>query len=245
VAHVRLITVALTLGSFLHNGGRLSAADTSLLSRIVQLAPAAFVILRVSLAGGARLGMEMNTLMSATNGSTIPCGCSWAKRGGEPNGTDDCASPTAAWAKAAGLQLQRLLRAADVVIPGKLAGVQLVGLSTGEWELPHDDFVYTNGTFDCRCRRQLEAARARPTPISCVPFAMLCVPFGCSASHPDALRSHPLIDPIVHGRVARAQTSPRTRMGWLPSGAQAAASRMGARCRRRWSATHPTVVTRS
>ena len=32
---VRLITVALTLGSFLHNSGRISAADTRLLSRIV------------------------------------------------------------------------------------------------------------------------------------------------------------------------------------------------------------------
>jgi hypothetical protein len=150
-ANVRLITVALTLGSFLHHGGRLSAADRRLLRRVIQLAPEAFVILRVSLAGGATLGMEVNTLMSATNGTTILCGCSWATKGGGPNGTDDCASPTTAWAEAAGVQLQRLLRAADAAIPGRLVGVQLVGLSTGEWELPHDDFVYTNGTFDCNC----------------------------------------------------------------------------------------------
>jgi hypothetical protein len=116
------------------------------------LAPDGYIVLRVSFEGGAALGMEKNTIMSATNGSIMLCGCSWAgvdgRGAGGPNGTDDCASPTAAWATAAATQLKKLLRAADAAIPQKIAGVQFVGLSTGEWELPHDDFVYTNGTFD-------------------------------------------------------------------------------------------------
>ena len=81
--------------------------------------------------------------MSAVNGSTMLSGCAYVADWN----TTDCASPTAAWAKAAGVQLRRLLLAADSAIPGAVAGVQLAGLSTGEWELPHDDFVATNGTF--------------------------------------------------------------------------------------------------
>lgn len=136
--------------------------------KIVELAPDGYVVLRVSFEGGATLGMEKNTIMSATNGSEMLCGCSWAKKGGGPNGTDDCASPTGAWATAAAGQLKKLLRAADAAIPKKVAGVQFVGLSTGEWELPHDDFVYTNGTFDYfpaygqQMRKEWCASRGEP-----------------------------------------------------------------------------------
>jgi hypothetical protein len=149
---VKLFTVVLTMADYLEHGGKLSPDAVSMLHKIVELAPDGYVILRMSFEGGATLGMEKNTIMSATNGSTMLCGCSWAgvdgRGGGGPNGTDDCASPTAAWATAAASQLKKLLCAADAAIPHKIAGVQFVGLSTGEWELPHDDFVYTNGTFD-------------------------------------------------------------------------------------------------
>ena len=206
-ARVRLITVALTLGSFL-KAGRLSTVDLAMLLRITQLAPSAFIILRVSLAGGARLGMESNTLMSATNGSTMLCGCSWATKGGGPNGTDDCASPTQSWANAAGLQLQRLLSAADAAIPGRVAGVQLVGLSTGEWEMPHDDFVYTNGTASCLYRTLDLSASSTPG----------------SAAEPGDRDSH---------AQALSTTSRATPKGWPPSGARHAASQVAARCQRR------------
>ena len=145
---VRLFSVVLTMASFMRHGGDISVADRAMLRRVIALAPRAYVVLRVSFEGGATLGMEKNTIMSATNGSTMQCGCSWARRNGGANSSDDCASPTAAWAGAASVQLKRLLRAADATIPNTLVGVQVIGLSTGEWELPHDDFVYTNGTFD-------------------------------------------------------------------------------------------------
>lgn len=138
---VRLFTVVLTMADYLTHGGNLSPGAVRMLRRVVELAPEGYVMLRLSFEGGASLGMEMNTVMSATNGSTMLCGCSWATKGGGPNGSDDCASPTAAWAKAAATQLKLLLRAADATIPGKVSGVQFIGLSTGEWELPHDDFV--------------------------------------------------------------------------------------------------------
>jgi hypothetical protein len=139
---VRLFSVELAMGSFIEHGGLWPAA-IAMLQRVVALAPRGFVIIRASFDGGATLGMEKETLMSAVNGSTMLSGCAYVA---EWN-TTDCASPTAAWAKAAGGQLRRMLVAADNAIPGAVAGVQLAGLSTGEWELPHDDFVATNGTF--------------------------------------------------------------------------------------------------
>jgi len=143
---VDLFTVVLTMADYLEHGDQLSPSAVSMLQRVVKLAPGGYIVLRVSFEGGATLGLEKNTIMSATNGSTMLCGCSWARKSGGPNGIDDCASPTAVWAAAAAAKLKKLLCAADAAIPHKIVGVQFVGLSTGEWELPHDDFVYTNGT---------------------------------------------------------------------------------------------------
>lgn len=108
-----------------------------MLQKVAALAPAGYIVIRATFYGNATLGKESLKLMSALNSSdVITSGCTGAA---SPWNTTDCASPTAEWAGAAARVLQELLSAADAAVPGRVVGVQLGGLSTFEWMLPHHD----------------------------------------------------------------------------------------------------------
>jgi hypothetical protein len=129
---VRLISVELTMGSFLAHNMSLTPSARGLLQKVRELAPSSFFVLRVTFYGGVASAENPEVvLQSAANETLFPCGCTSIADG------LTCASPTARWAATAARQLKLLLRAADAVVPGRIVAVQLGGLSSFEWMLPH------------------------------------------------------------------------------------------------------------
>ena len=128
---VRLLSVEVSMGSFIAHNNSLTADAKGLLRRVRQLVPDSFLVLRVTFYGGVASKDNPEVEIQHVNGSTTSCGCT------SINGGLTCASPTQRWADTAAAQLKLLLTAADAVVPGMIASVQLGGLSTFEWMLPH------------------------------------------------------------------------------------------------------------
>lgn len=138
---VRLISVEVTMGAFLRAGHALVPSAVAMLRRTRALAPRAFMVLRVTFYGGVANAStpDIMQLQSADHPTwePLPVGCE------NLDVPRTCASPTARWAALAGGWLKEILSAADAVVPGMIAGVQLGGLSSFEWMLPHGGNIPT------------------------------------------------------------------------------------------------------